>query len=163
MPCLVDGWDSLAICEHLAERFPNAGLWPVDPAARAIARSVSAEMHSGFPTVRAQMSMDLRATRPTPPSSAALAQELARIQALWADCLRRFGQGGPFLFGEFSIPDAYFAPVVARLRTYGAPVPAAISAYMERVWASRGVSAWVRDALEEKEFLAFEEPYRTSR
>jgi len=150
VPCLVDGplaiWDSLAICEHLAERFPHAGLWPVDPAARAIARSVSAEMHSGFPTVRAQMSMDLRATRPTPPSSAALAQELTRIQALWADCLQRFGQGGPFLFGDACVADAMFAPVVSRFRTYGVPLEGRLSTYADAVWALPAMQEWAAAA-----------------
>jgi glutathione S-transferase len=150
VPCLIDGtlaiWDSLAICEHLAERFPDAGLWPKDPAARAIARSVSAEMHSGFPTVRAQMGMDLRATRPTPHSSPALALELARIQALWADCLQRFGQGGAFLFGEACVADAMFAPVVSRFRTYGVPLQGPLATYADAVWTLPAMQEWAAAA-----------------
>ena len=170
VPLLVDDgfavWDTLAIAEYVADKFADRGLWPRDRLQRARARSLCAEMHSGFGALRSAFPMNIEASLPEV-SAKVLAEQptveadLRRLVAMWTDALQQ--SGGPFLFGEFSIADAYFAPVVARLRTYAAPVPAAISAYMERVWASRGVSAWVRDALEEKEFLAFEEPYRTSR
>ena len=170
VPLLVDDgfavWDTLAIAEYVADKFADRALWPRDRLQRARARSLCAEMHSGFGALRSAFPMNIEATLPEVGTKVlaeqpAVQADLQRLVAMWTDALQH--SGGPFLFGEFSIPDAYFAPVVARLRTYTAPVPAAISAYTERVWASRGVSAWVRDALEEKEFLAFEEPYRTSR
>ena len=170
VPLLVDDgfavWDTLAIAEYAADKFADRALWPRDRLQRARARSLCAEMHSGFVPLRSAFPMNIEASLPEVGAKVlaeqpAVQADLQRLVAMWTDALAQ--SGGPFLVGEFSIPDAYFAPVVARLRTYAAPVPAAISAYMERVWASRGVSAWVRDALEEKEFLAFEEPYRTSR
>lgn len=174
VPLLVDDgfavWDTLAIAEYVAEyaadKFADRALWPRDRLKRARARSLCAEMHSGFGALRSACPMNIEAALPEI-GAKVLAEQLAvqadlrRLVSMWTEALNE--SGGPFLFGEFSIPDAYFAPVVARLRTYALPVPAAIGAYMERVWASAGVSAWVRDALEEKEFLAFEEPYRTSR
>jgi glutathione S-transferase len=123
-------------------------------------------MHAGFGALRSACPMNIEAALPEVGAKvlaeqAAVQADLQRLVAMWTDALSK--SGGPFLFGDYSIPDAYFAPVVARLRTYALPVPAAVGAYMERVWSSAGVSAWVRDALDEKEFLAFEEPYRTSR
>ena len=170
VPLLVDDgfavWDTLAIAEYAADKFADRALWPRDRLQRARARSLCAEMHSGFVPLRSAFPMNIEASLPEVGAKVlaeqpAVQADLQRLVAMWTDALAQ--SGGPFLFGEFSIPDAYFAPVVARLRTYAPPLPAAVSAYMERVWASRGVSAWVRDALEEKEFLAFEEPYRTSR
>jgi glutathione S-transferase len=170
VPLLVDDgfavWDTLAIAEYVADKFADRGLWPRDRLQRARARSLCAEMHSGFGALRSAFPMNIEASLPEVGAKVmaeqpAVQADLQRLVAMWTDALQQ--SGGPFLFGEFSIPDAYFAPVVARLRTYAAPVPAAVSAYMERVWTSRGVAAWVRDALDEKEFLAFEEPYRTSR
>ena len=170
VPVLVDDgfavWDTLAIAEYAADKFADRALWPRDRLKRARARSLCAEMHSGFGALRSACPMNIEAALPEIGAKLlaeqpAVQADLQRLVAMWTDALNQ--SGGPFLFGEFSIPDAYFAPVVARLRTYALPVPAAIGAYIERVWASAGVSAWVRDALEEKEFLAFEEPYRTSR
>ncbi len=111
--------DSLAILEFLAERHPELGLWPRDPEARAVARSVSAEMHSGFVTLRNEMSMDLLVQLPTPPIGEALESDISRIVAIWRDCRARHGVAGPFLFGAFSNADAMFAPVATRFRTYG--------------------------------------------
>ena len=110
--------DSLAILEFLAERHPELGLWPRDPEARAVARSVSAEMHSGFVTLRNEMSMDLLVRLPTPPIGEALESDITRIVAIWRDCRARHGGAGPFLFGTFSNADAMFAPVATRFRTY---------------------------------------------
>ncbi len=170
VPLLVDGdlavWDTLAIAETLAERFPEHALWPRDAAARARARSVCAEMHSGFGALRSACPMNIEASLPEVgrrvlAEQPAVAADLARIVALWTEALA--ASGGPFLFGDFSNADAYYAPVVARLRTYALPVPPLVQAYMDRVWASPGVAAWVADALAEQDFLDFEEPYRRQR
>jgi glutathione S-transferase len=112
-------WDSLAILEFLAECHPECGLWPHHRDARAMARSISAEMHSGFATLRNDMSMDLLARLPTPPSDDALEADIRRIVAVWMEARARFGNGGPFLFGTFSNADAMYAPVATRFRTYG--------------------------------------------
>jgi glutathione S-transferase len=111
-------WDSLAIMEFLAERHPNAGIWPADPEARTIARCVSAEMHSGFAALRNECSMDFRSVLGFPEVSDAVRQDIARIVAIWIDCRRRFGASGEFLFGAFSAADAMYAPVVSRFVTY---------------------------------------------
>jgi glutathione S-transferase len=111
-------WDSLAIMEFLAERHPNAGIWPADPEARTIARCVSAEMHSGFAALRNECSMDFRSVLGFPEVSDAVWQDIARIVAIWIDCRRRFGASGEFLFGTFSAADAMYAPVVSRFVTY---------------------------------------------
>jgi glutathione S-transferase len=122
VPALKDGelvvWDSLAICEYLAERFPEAKLWPADPAARALGRSACAEMHSGFPHLRGELSMDLslhKVAEVVEPTRV----DIRRIVQLWSDLRGRFGQGGPFLLGAWSIADAYFTPVATRFRSYG--------------------------------------------
>ena len=129
VPLLCDGdlvvWDSLAICEHVAERAPAAGLWPDDSAARAVARAVSAEMHAGFPVLRQTCPMDLSLDQPLAEIGPDLAAELDRLDALWSDCRARFGAGGPFLFGRFTIADAMYAPVVTRVTTYHQPLGAA--------------------------------------
>jgi glutathione S-transferase len=163
-------WDTLAIAEYVAEyaaeHFPEQALWPRDQAARARARSLCAEMHSGFGALRSACPMNIEAQLPAVGAQMlaerpAVVADLARIVAMWQGALA--ASGGPFLFGGFSIADAYYAPVVARLRTYALPVPADIAAYLQRVWASPGVAAWVADALAEADFLAFEEPYRQGR
>jgi glutathione S-transferase len=170
VPVLVDDglaiWDTLAIAEYLAERFPQHPLWPRDARQRARARSICAEMHSGFSSLRSHCPQNLEASLPAVgerllKEHSGVRSDLERVQALWTDALH--ASGGPFLFGMFGIADAYFAPVAGRIRTYGLPVSAATSAYIERVFANPGVAAWVRDALAERDFLQFEEPYRTSR
>ncbi|MCO5977104.1 glutathione S-transferase family protein [Ideonella oryzae] len=167
VPLLVEGdlivWDSLAIAETLAERFPQHPLWPADPAARARARSLCAEMHSGFGALRNACPMNIEASLPEVGAQVlreqpAVAADLARLQTMWTEALA--ASGGPFLFGDFGIVDAYYAPVVARLRSYALPVSPAVQAYMDRIWASPGVAAWVAQALVERDFLGFEEPYR---
>lgn len=170
VPVLLDDgfavWDTLAIAEYLAERFPAKQLWPADAKARARARSVCAEMHSGFGSLRSHFPMNIEAKLPEIGAKVLAEQpgvraDLDRIVAMWTELLRE--HGGPLLFGEFSIADAYFAPVVMRLATYAPPLPEAIAAYMARVQALPGVAAWVKDALAEQDFLPFEEPYRTKR
>lgn len=146
VPCLVhDGlvvWDSLAICEYLAETFPEAGLWPDDRAARAVARAVAAEMHSGFVALRNACSMDMCAHTPMHPVPEDVAADLRRIGALWDDCRGRFGAGGPFLFGRFSVADAMFAPVVSRCTTYDLPLNETGRAYCAAVWGLAPMREW---------------------
>jgi glutathione S-transferase len=166
---LIDGfavWDTLAIAEALADRHPELALWPREPLQRARARSLCAEMHAGFGALRSHCPMNIEASLPgvgarVLAEQAAVRDDLARIDAMWSQQLT--ASGGPFLFGAFGIADATYAPVVARIRTYGLPLSATARAYSERVWTSPGVEAWVADALAEKDFLDFEEPYRQSR
>jgi glutathione S-transferase len=134
-------WDSLAIGEYLAELF--AGLWPDDAAARACARSISAEMHSGFRPLREHLSMALLERHPNPNNPQANA-DVARIEKMWRDCRERWGKdgGGPFLFGRWTIADAMYAPVVTRFRTYGVKLGATGSAYMEAVLADPDFKVW---------------------
>ena len=170
VPVLVDGdlvvWDTLAIAEYLAETFPEKQLWPRDAADRARARSVCAEMHSGFGGLRGHCGMNLEASLPEVGArlmkeEPTVASDLARIVQMWSGLLD--AHGGPMLFGEFGIADAYLAPVGTRIKTYGLPVPPHITAYIERVQALPGVKAWIDGGLAEKDFLQFEEPYRTGR
>ncbi|MBA2722078.1 MAG: glutathione S-transferase family protein [Methylibium sp.] len=170
VPVLIDGdlhvWDTLAIAEYLAERFPEHRLWPDDARARARARTVCAEMHAGFGALRSHCPMNVEALLPDVGArllreEPAVRADLERLFALWGALLDE--HGGPLLFGRFTIADAYFAPVCSRLRSYGLPVPKPIADYIEAVFALPGMQAWVREALAEREFLAFEEPYRTSR
>jgi glutathione S-transferase len=170
VPVLKDGdvlvYDTLAICEYLAETHPQKKLWPADRARRAQARSICAEMHAGFRSLRTHCVMNIEADlrqqgqlilRDHP----AVRADLDRIARIWSGLLD--AHGGPMLFGEFSIADAYYAPVCMRIRTYGLPVPAAISAYVERVSALPGVKAWIDEALAEKDFIVMDEPYRLQR
>jgi len=168
VPVLIDGdltvWDTLAIAEYVAEKFPAKQLWPKDAKARARARSVCAEMHSGFGALRDQLPMNVEASLPDVgrrllAEDGAVRADVDRIVEMWSGLLE--AHGGPLLFGDFTIADAYFAPVVMRLRTYGVPVPPAVAAYIGRVAGLPGVAAWIRDALAERDFLDFEEPYRT--
>ncbi len=140
-------WESLAILEYLAERAPEAGLWPAHPAARAVARAVAAEMHAGFAALRGELPMDLKRTpaaTPAPPSafSAAVQADTARIAALWRDCRQRFGEGGPFLFGRFGAADAMFVPVATRFRTYGVPLDSECLAYADALLTLPEVLEW---------------------
>jgi glutathione S-transferase len=170
VPVLVDGdlviWDTLAIAEYLAETFPHKQLWPADPKARARARSVVAEMHSGFVALRTHFSMNIEAKlqhvgpRVLAEQPQARA-DLDRIVQMWTDLLDT--AQGPMLFGAFSIADAFYAPVVKRIVTYGLPVPPVVTGYIERVQALQSVAAWTKDALAEHDFLAGNEDYRTSR
>ncbi|WP_027911170.1 glutathione S-transferase family protein [Pseudomonas sp. URMO17WK12:I4] len=143
-------WDSLAIAEYLAERFPEAVLWPRDVAARAMARSACAEMHSGFGALRSHMPMDMQRNAPLASVIDEVKHDIQRIVALWAGCRERFGQGGPYLFGQVSIADAYFAPVASRLRSYGVQLPADAEAYVETIFQWPAFQRWHQAALEEK-------------
>lgn len=161
VPCLMDGglaiWDSLAICEYLAEKTPS--LWPADRAARAVARSVSAEMHAGFQNLRSHMSMNIRKRYPDKGRTPEVLADIGRIVAMWADCRARFGKEGPFLFGRFSIADAMYAPVVLRFRTYAVELPAACQAYADAIVALPAMQEWIEAAKAETEFLPQFEPY----
>lgn len=158
VPVLVDGavsiWESLAICEYLAEMHPSRGLWPNDPAARAVARSVSAEMHSGFQSLRAQLPMNVR--RAVNPKSLApeVAAEVSRIKTMWAGCRTRFGASGEFLFGEFSIADAMYAPVVTRFFTYAVALEDEAARYAEAVFSLPALREWIAQANTETEVIA---------
>lgn len=153
VPTLVDGgitvWDSLAIIEYLAEKFPHTRLWPEDRAARAHARSISAEMHSGFMALRNECGMNLhRPIRGVALSDDARAN-VARIQAIWTECYQRYRKRGPFLFGAFSGADAMFAPVVHRFRTYAIPVEGDARHYSDAMMALPAFQEWTRDGLAE--------------
>ena len=154
VPVLLAGeitiWDSLAICEYLAEQFQELHLWPQDVAARAMARSICAEMHAGFADLRTAMAMNIRASFPGKGRSHGAQADIGRISEIWEECLSRFGHH-QFLFGEFSIADAYFAPVVLRFRTYGVSLAPALNAYCERVLAHPAVARWVDEAMAETE------------
>ncbi|MDP2367346.1 glutathione S-transferase family protein [Rhodoferax sp.] len=170
VPVLVDEdlvvWDTLAIAEYLAEQYPQAQLWPVDRADRARARSLCAEMHSGFTALRGHCPMNIEASLPDVGAliwrdQAGVRADVARIVAMWCALLAE--HGGPMLFGTFSVVDAYYAPVAMRLRSYALPVPPEVTAYMDRLCALPDVQAWIDGALAEQDFLAFEEPYRLKR
>ena len=149
-------WDSLAICEYVAELFPDARLWPTERSARAFARSVSAEMHSGFASMRRHMSMDVTARYPRRALSEETEADVARVVALWTECRTRmaFAHAGPFLFGRFSMADALFAPVVWRFRTYDVELTGAAREYSETMLALPAMLEWERDAAAEVKALA---------
>jgi len=166
VPVLLDGdfavWDSLAICEYAAERHPEAGLWPADPHARARARSLAAQMHSGFGQLRQLLPMNVEAKLSGIDYSAAQG-DISRVQAIWHDTRAEFGQDGPFLFGKFSAADAFYAPVVSRFTTYGVPAAGAVREYMDAVLALPAMQEWTGDACAEGVFVPADEPYRTHR
>ena len=159
-------WDTLAIVETLNELFPGRGVWPASAPNRARARSLCAEMHAGFGALRSHCPMNIEASLPDVGAKVwaeneRMRREVARIEAMWAEALLH--SGGPFLFGDFSAADAFYAPVVMRLRCYALPVSDSTLAYMARITAAPGVAAWVADALAEADFLHFEEPHRGQR
>ena len=157
VPTLIDGdrviWDSLAICEYLAEIFPDAGLWPEDGAARAHARCVSAEMHAGFVNLRNHMPMNCRASLPGRGATQAALTDIARIEALWDDCRARFGGGGDFLFGQFTAADAMYAPVASRLATYQPALGPTALAYVEAIHGLPAMADWIAAARAEPDRL----------
>jgi glutathione S-transferase len=159
-------WDTLAIAEYLAESFPEKRLWPTDAKARARARSVCAEMHAGFEALRSHCPMNIEAQlgdvgARVLAEQPAVRADLDRLFAMWSALLAE--HGGPLLFGGFTIADAFYAPVCARLRSYALPLPPAVAAYVEAVWSLPGVQAWVADALAEQDFVPVDEPYRSHR
>jgi glutathione S-transferase len=144
-------WDSLAIGEYLAETFPAAQLWPQDARARAVARSVSAEMHSGFLPLRMALTMNLRKEPYRDfPVTAEVAQAIERICSIWRDCRARFGTGGEYLFGKFSLADVMYAPVATRFRTYGVALDSTCAAYVDAIHALPAFQQWKADALKEE-------------
>ena len=153
VPALIDGdvtiWDSLAIIEYAAERFPEARLWPADRASRAHARSISAEMHSGFMALRNECGMNLHRPIGAIPLSAEAKANIARIEQIWIECRERYGKLGPFLFGEFGGADAMFAPVVHRFRTYAIDVAPPARAYMDTMMSAPAFQEWTRAGLAE--------------
>lgn len=159
-------WESLAICEYLAELFPDAGLWPADPAARAHARAISAEMHSGFGQVRHNMPMDLIRDRRRESRAHLAADEIARVATVWGEALRRWGArgdgrgdgggGGPFLYGDFTNADAMYAPMVSRFRTYGVTLDETCTRYMNAVMDSAAFKEWEAAARKETAIIEFD-------
>jgi glutathione S-transferase len=142
-------WDSLAICEILAERHPEAGLLPADATVRGLARSYAAEMHAGFADVRDQLGMAFSSTLPMPELRPETKVQLDRIISAWESALKDYGADGGFLFGRFSIADCMYAPVVSRFRTYGVALPAPVQAYTDRMWALPAMQTWLKGARQE--------------
>jgi glutathione S-transferase len=150
-------WDSLAICETVAERWPDKQLWPDDPDERAYARSISAEMHAGFSVLRDCMPMNCRAMGRIVPIPDELGADIDRIIAIWADCHKQFGDRGGWLFGRFSVADAMYAPVVLRLRTYGINLPESAGYYPHRLLESAAMQDWLAAAECETEVIEADE------
>jgi glutathione S-transferase len=153
VPALIDGdvtvWDSLAIIEYLAERFPQTQLWPVDRASRAHARSICAEMHSGFAALRTECGMNLHRPVGAKPLSGNARADIARIQQIWSECRERHGRTGPYLFGSFSGADAMYAPVVHRFRTYAIEVTPTVRDYMSAMNSLPAFAEWTSAGLAE--------------
>ena len=160
VPCLHDGatvvWDSLAIAEYLAERHP--GMWPTDPAARAWARSAAAEMHSGFSTLRNEMTMCIRERVDVRPWSDGLVRDIARVTELWNEGRRRYAQGGPYLCGAYSLADVFYAPVLFRFRTYGVTPQGDADTYLQAALQQPFVREWENAALAETAIIEGDEP-----
>lgn len=151
VPCLIDDetlvWESLAICEYLAEIAPT--LWPSERKARAEARAIASEMHAGFPSLRQEMPLDVRASLPYPPLSSEAKADVARVIAIWEDCRRRYGPKGPFLFGHFTNADAMYAPVVFRFQTYCIELPEASRRWSDTMLALPAMQEWHQAAAAE--------------
>jgi glutathione S-transferase len=159
---MVDGepvWDSLAICETTAELFPDKRLWPADARARRIARSICAEMHAGFRNLRGAMPMNIRSSLPGKGMSVAVQKDIDRIVEIWESCRARYARGGELLFGQFTIADAYYAPVATRFLTYAVTLPGAAQRYADALLALPAVREWMAQARLEPEFVRADEPY----
>jgi len=160
VPVLIDKglavWDSLAICEYVSEQYLGGKGWPDAVSARAHARSISAEMHSGFMAMRSEMPMNIRARRVVQPSEAALAN-ITRIDQIWLDCRQQYGGGGDWLFGKFSIADCMYAPVAMRFNTYGTELSKASQAYVSALSNNPSVMAWIEAARKETEIIPVDE------
>lgn len=163
VPALLDDgitvWESLAIGEYLADKFPEKQFWPSDRVARAQARCVATEMHAGFAALRQYMSMNCRKHLPGKGRTPEVLKDIARIGRLWNDCRARFGAGGPFLFGKFSIADAMYAPVALRFVTYDVELDPVSAAYVKTITALPAIRQWVADARAETEVIPQFEPY----
>jgi glutathione S-transferase len=148
-------WESLAICDYLVETFSSPTWWPEHKSARALARSISAEMHAGFVALRTHMYMDCRARRPGEGMTDAVKQDIDRITTMWRDCRRQFAQSGDFLLGAFSIADAMYAPVVLRFITYGVALDPVCQAYADTIVGLPAMQEWLEAAIAEPEVLKF--------
>jgi glutathione S-transferase len=153
VPALADGdvqvWESLAILEYVADKFPGAGLWPADPAARALARAVASEMHAGFVPLRRHLPMNMWRPVMKRELTTEAGANVRRVEAIWTDCRNRYGAGGPFLFGTFGAADAMYAPVVSRFHTYAVQVNRPARSYMDAVMALPAWAEWRAAALQE--------------
>jgi glutathione S-transferase len=159
---IIDGepvWDSLAICEAVAELFPDKQLWPADLRARQIARSICAEMHAGLRSLRDAMPMNIRASLPGKGMSPAVQKDIDRVVEIWESCRARYGAGGALLFGQFSIADAYFSPVATRFATYAVSLPPIAQRYGDALLALSAVQDWMAQARRETGFVRVDEPY----
>jgi glutathione S-transferase len=165
VPALLDGdlkvWDSLAICEYLAERHPELQLWPADPGRRAVARSISAEMHSGFAALRSNMNMNCRGSFPGVGRTVEVAADIERIQRIWNACRERTAGHGPFLFGGFTVADALYAPVVLRFKIYAVQLSAVCQQYADTILALPALQQWVEAGKAETEVIPAFEPAAT--
>ena len=152
-------WDSLAIIEYSAETWPNKNIWPKDAAARAMARSVSAEMHAGFGALRNACPMNLRRDKKPPPGgmSSGVLADIKRLETLWADCRKKYGKGGPFLFGKFTAADAMFTPVAARIDTFMLPVKPETQKYLNALLATAAFQQWKAASQHEKWIVPVDE------
>jgi len=166
LPVLIHGdvkvWDSLAICEYVHELFPSSGMWPLDREARAVARSIACEMHSGFGAVRKHMPMNCRKSFPGKGLNHESEPEIRRIKQLWRECRSKYGKGGPMLFDGFTIADAMFAPVALRFNTYGVELDENSKAYVSAILELPELKEWVSTARVESEVLPQFEPYESS-
>lgn len=164
VPALVDGdltvWDSLAIAEYVAEKFPDKHLWPREANARAEARAICAEMHAGFPALRANLCMNITASLPGLGWNLAVQKDIDRISAIWTGLRARHATAGPFLFGHFTIADAYYAPVVTRFHTYRPALAPALADYMQTMLQLPAMRDWFAAAALENDFVQDDEPYR---
>ena len=155
-------WDTLAIAERVQDLRPDLAVWPRDPQARARARSLCAEFHSGFRAFRSAMPMNIRSRYPGKGMTPDVAKDIARIQTLWTEARKAFGRNGAFLFGTFGAADAFYAPVATRFVTYGVELQGAAHEYQEALLDSAAVRAWSAEAVKETEFVAEDEPYATA-
>jgi glutathione S-transferase len=166
VPVLIDGdlsvWDSLAIVEYVAERYPQKQLWPAEVQARAVARSMCAEMHAGFQQLRSTLTMNFSARFSGGLWKVGVQKEIARIISMWDDARARFGAAGPFLFGTFSVADAYFAPVTQRFVAYDVKLPDGARKYVETIQGLPAMMAWAEAARVENDFVPEDEPYRSA-
>ncbi|HET6284785.1 MAG TPA: glutathione S-transferase family protein [Polyangia bacterium] len=164
VPVLIDGdvvvWDSLAIAEYVAETHPDKRLWPAPAAARAHARAVCAEMHSGYADLRGRMRMNCQVRLTNVLFDVTVQREVARMADMWTTCRKNFGAGGPFLFGHFTIADAFFAPVTQRFTGYGVRLPAVAQQYVDTIQALPAMQEWVAAARAETDFVPHDELYR---